>query len=362
MIKMLVAATLLGTVAPISVGASTLDDINAEEESAQKNQSELENTLNTQLAEVNKLNDEINKNETDIENQEEEIAKTADDIADKEEELADKFELAKEQARNVQLSQANQSAINMVLNAKSFSEAANLIVGLNTLFDASNDEIERVEEEAKALDELKGQQEEQKQVLAETKTSLADAKTDMNKKVQDTQELIDDNKAQLAQIYDRRAAEENRLAEAVRTKSEETKTATGQTTPTSNKNSSKRSSKKQTKTSTKQTSKQKTQSKQSSQSSKGRQITVSATAYSTNEPGMGTYTATGINLKQNPYVIAVDPSVIPLGSMVEVPGYGIRIAGDTGGAIKGKKIDIHIANLSQTHGFGRRTLTVTVLN
>ena len=39
-------------------------------------------------------------------------------------------------------------------------------------------------------------------------------------------------------------------------------------------------------------------------------------------------------------LIAVDPSVIPLGSKVWVEGYGVAIAGDTGGAIKGNKIDV----------------------
>ena len=48
---------------------------------------------------------------------------------------------------------------------------------------------------------------------------------------------------------------------------------------------------------------------------------------------------TGINLRANPNlkVIAVDPSVIPLGSKVWVEGYGYAVAGDTGGAIKGNE-------------------------
>ena len=50
----------------------------------------------------------------------------------------------------------------------------------------------------------------------------------------------------------------------------------------------------------------------------------------------------GHDLTANPNMkmIAVDPKVIPLGSKVWVEGYGEAIAGDTGGAIKGNRIDI----------------------
>src|SRR5699024_8040377 len=54
----------------------------------------------------------------------------------------------------------------------------------------------------------------------------------------------------------------------------------------------------------------------------GKTMVVEATAYSTNQPSLSDYTYTGINLRQNPNVIAVDPSVIPLGSTVYIPGYG----------------------------------------
>ena len=93
----------------------------------------------------------------------------------------------------------------------------------------------------------------------------------------------------------------------------------------------------------------------------GYYLTVEATAYSYNEPGLGYYTATGIDLRSNPTVIAVDPSVIPLGSLIEVPGYGVAIAGDTGSAIKGNKIDLHFVSVDQANQWGRRTVTIKIL-
>ncbi len=96
----------------------------------------------------------------------------------------------------------------------------------------------------------------------------------------------------------------------------------------------------------------------------GKEFYVSATAYTAHCNGCSGITATGINLRSNPglKVIAVDPSVIPLGSKVWVEGYGYAVAGDTGGAIKGMKIDLFMPTKDQAFGFGRKQVRVKVLN
>ena len=104
-----------------------------------------------------------------------------------------------------------------------------------------------------------------------------------------------------------------------------------------------------------------TQAAAASSNQGGYYLTVEATAYSYNEAGLSNYTADGTNLVNEPNVIAVDPSVIPLGSYVEIPGYGIFRAADTGGAIYGNRIDVHLVNLSDVYNFGRRTITIRVL-
>ncbi|RKQ37956.1 LysM peptidoglycan-binding and 3D domain-containing protein [Oceanobacillus halophilus] len=95
----------------------------------------------------------------------------------------------------------------------------------------------------------------------------------------------------------------------------------------------------------------------------GKTFTVEATAYTAYCNGCSGITATGINLKDNPNakVIAVDPNVIPLGSKVYVEGYGQAIAGDTGGAIKGNKIDIHVPTKDEAYNWGRRSVQVTIV-
>ena len=86
---------------------------------------------------------------------------------------------------------------------------------------------------------------------------------------------------------------------------------------------------------------------------------VEATAYSG-----GTITAMGLKAVRNPNgisTIAVDPSVIPLGSKVYIPGYGYAIASDTGGAIKGHIIDLFMNSESACINWGRRNITIYVI-
>lgn len=84
-----------------------------------------------------------------------------------------------------------------------------------------------------------------------------------------------------------------------------------------------------------------------------------ATAYS----GHST-TATGRTPVRNSggiSTIAVDPSVIPLGSKVYVEDYGYAIASDTGGAIKGNKVDLYLNSSSECNSWGRRNVNVLVI-
>lgn len=90
---------------------------------------------------------------------------------------------------------------------------------------------------------------------------------------------------------------------------------------------------------------------------------VSATGYTAYCKGCSGLTAWNeIDLRANPHlkVIAVDPSVIPLGSKVYVEGYGFAIAADKGGAIKGNKIDLFFPKTEQANQWGRKTVKIKV--
>ncbi|MFE8704023.1 ubiquitin-like domain-containing protein [Cytobacillus sp. FJAT-54145] len=90
---------------------------------------------------------------------------------------------------------------------------------------------------------------------------------------------------------------------------------------------------------------------------------VSSTAFTAHCNGCSGITSTGINLRANPNlkVIAVDPSVIPLGTKVYVEGYGYAVAGDTGSAIRGNKIDVFFATKAEAYRWGRKTVKIKIL-
>ncbi len=81
-----------------------------------------------------------------------------------------------------------------------------------------------------------------------------------------------------------------------------------------------------------------------------------ATAYTRWCTGCSGITATGRPAGRG--VVAVDPRVIPLGTRLYIPGYGFAIAGDTGGAIVGDRIDLGFDSQRQAVIFGRREVTV----
>ena len=85
----------------------------------------------------------------------------------------------------------------------------------------------------------------------------------------------------------------------------------------------------------------------------GRTLTVVATGYA-----LRGRTATGIPTAWG--VIAVDPSVIPLGTQMTVPGYGAGVAADTGSAVRGAIIDLWFPTVAQALAWGRRTVTITL--
>ena len=93
------------------------------------------------------------------------------------------------------------------------------------------------------------------------------------------------------------------------------------------------------------------------------EMVVNSTAYTASCKGCSGITRTGIDLRKNPNlkVISVDPELIPLGSKVWVEGYGEAIAGDTGGSIKGKKIDVFIPNRAKALLWGNRQVRIKII-
>ncbi|MHB0999939.1 MAG: 3D domain-containing protein [Armatimonadota bacterium] len=95
-----------------------------------------------------------------------------------------------------------------------------------------------------------------------------------------------------------------------------------------------------------------------------RSIRMIATAYDPGPRSCGKWATgrTANGMKAGYGVVAVDPRVIRLGTKLYVEGYGFCVAGDTGGAIKGNRIDLGFATYSEAIRYGRRTVSVYVLD
>lgn len=96
-------------------------------------------------------------------------------------------------------------------------------------------------------------------------------------------------------------------------------------------------------------------------------LTVEATAYTANCNGCSGFTATGLDVRNStPNIIAVDPSVIPLGKQVRMRQgstlLGVYTASDTGGAIRGNRIDVLVSSYDKAIQFGRKQVTLEILN
>lgn len=83
-----------------------------------------------------------------------------------------------------------------------------------------------------------------------------------------------------------------------------------------------------------------------------------ATAYFSGGGGLSGNGITAIGLRAKKGIVAVDPKVIPLGTKLYIPGYGEALAADTGGWVKGNRIDLVFDSLEDCYRYGRRKIKV----
>uniref|UniRef100_UPI002159133C 3D domain-containing protein n=1 Tax=Candidatus Hakubella thermalkaliphila TaxID=2754717 RepID=UPI002159133C len=93
----------------------------------------------------------------------------------------------------------------------------------------------------------------------------------------------------------------------------------------------------------------------------GKEFTMVATAYFAGGGGLNGTGITATGLRAAYGIVAVDPRVIPLGTKLYIPGYGQALAADTGGWIKGNRIDLCFNSLEEAIQWGRREVKVYVV-
>lgn len=375
-------ALLLVNVIPTTGFAATLNEIESQQNTKEKEMAEIDSQINKALTKVNEKNSELAELTTQIEVLKETVKATSVTVSEQKEVVEERLDQAKERILSMQTTEVNQNVIVSLFESESVSDLFNRAYVLVTLQSAGNEQLELAEDEKKELAELQTELENDLALLESQTEEAKEQKTELDTQIASLQKTMDENQEALNELDKQRETEETRLAEeeAKAAKAEEEKRAAEkekatQTTTTLIKTEKEAQTTQVTAASTEkvETEKQsepveptKTEAVKPAEStkkaSKGKSIVVSATGYSTKQANLSTHTATGINLVNNPMVIAVDPRVIPLGSIVEIPGYGTFIAGDTGGAIKGNKIDIHFTTVQQANNFGRKTITINILN
>lgn len=332
-----------------NVSASSLEDIQNKKNSVELEMNQLQKEVGRQLEEVSTITVALEELNNEIAAHEETISETEVEIEEQEVLVAQRFEYTAGQLQALQKNEVNSNILLTILQAESFSEVVNMIYSASVLTSASEDRLSEAQAEHDKLKDMRESLLAEKEALDAKQTEVVEKKESLDAKVADLQNLLAANKEELNKlsaeeqtIKDRQEAERKAALAAAEAKNK-AKSNDAVSTASSSVSSSSTSS-------------------SSTSSSTGSWMTVQATGYSTQQKGLSTHTATGIDLRVNPKVIAVDPRVIPLGSLVEVQGLGVYIAGDTGGAIKGNIIDIHYPTVRQALNWGRRNVKIRIIN
>ncbi len=280
-----------------------------------------------------------------------EEAKVTERVKVKEETKAEEIVKPKEEAKVQEIEKVKEEAkAQEIAKAK---EEAKVREMEKEKEEARAQEIAKAKEEAKVREMEKEKEEARAQEIAKAKEEA---------KVREMEKEKEETKAQ--EIA--KAKEEAKAREIEKAK-EEAKAKAQEIAKAKEEAQAREIEKEKEKAKAKEATKTQEVSKNNTQSAK-RELTVVATAYTADPSENGTYggrvlTAMGHDLTANPNmrIIAVDPKVIPLGSKVWVEGYGEAIAGDTGSAIKGNRIDVLMGSKSKAMNWGRQTVKVKVL-
>ncbi|QWG32044.1 3D domain-containing protein [Bacillus mycoides] len=357
--------------------------------------------------ELHNLNNTIAKNKEDqaaiqrkIDETHKQIEQKKADIVVLEDKVLARKDIMKKRMVSVQNSSNTSLVVEVVVESKNFADFIQRMNAVTTILEADKEILRLQEQDLRQIEEDKKEIDEKEASLVVDKQKLAKAQADLQdnlKKRQDNLQTVQAKYNQVAsqlnlaaeekakiesnmkavqetiareQEAARIAAEERAKAEAA-AKAEQEALAKAQAEvaekqkqekankpaePVANNNS-------------------KVEPEQPKVTAGGKEMYVHATAYTADPSengyaaGQQVYSKWGpggkpYNLTANPgmKLIAVDPSVIPLGSTVNVEGYGIAIAADTGGAIKGHKIDVLMPDKASSSNWGRKNVKVTILN
>ncbi|HBI7043005.1 TPA: hypothetical protein K8N20_000018 [Clostridium perfringens] len=391
----------------ISISATHVvfaDTVNDKKSTIQENKvkySQLDNeviSLNSQVSKLNNeiedLNAKLEDNKAKMKDTEENLKETESKVSTLKTEIDEKQSVLGKRMRAMYKSKDSMNPVVFLLKSEDLSDLItridalarvtaldkNLIQSLDEQKDSLNSDIKKLERDKAELKELKASTEESLKTLDSKKIEEQKKIDELNKQKEAVLEVIKENEMSLishsvsvinssSSINELESAVStlnqlipqlnidsvkeaaNNSVQAAKNKIESLKSEEAKKAEEAAKNNAANSSNT--------TSSNNSSSQPSSDGKYKKTLSMEATAYSG-----GTLTAMGLKPVRDPggiSTIAVDPSVIPLGSKVYIPGYGYAIASDTGGVIKGNIIDLYMNSHDECISWGRRQVTLHIV-
>ncbi|AMN32779.1 TPA: 3D domain-containing protein [Clostridium perfringens] len=391
----------------ISISATHVvfaDIVNDKKSTIQENKvkySQLDNeviSLNSQVSKLNNeiedLNAKLEDNKAKMKDTEENLKETESKVSTLKTEIDEKQSVLGKRMRAMYKSKDSMNRVVFLLKSEDLSDLItridalarvtaldkNLIQSLDEQKDSLNSDIKKLERDKAELKELKASTEESLKTLDSKKIEEQKKIDELNKQKEAVLEVIKENEMSLishsvsvinssSSINELESAVStlnqlipqlnidsvkeaaNNSVQAAKNKIESLKAEEAKKAEEAAKNNAANSSNT--------TSSNNSSSQPSSDGKYKKTLSMEATAYSG-----GTLTAMGLKPVRDPggiSTIAVDPSVIPLGSKVYIPGYGYAIASDTGGVIKGNIIDLYMNSHDECISWGRRQVTLHIV-
>ena len=388
-------------------GKGDLEEIQQERKEIQNNLSAGEQKINELYDDMKALNEEVNRLDDLLQEKEAKVEEITYEIETTKEEIytlqaeidrlnasiEERFDLLKTRASSYQKSGGLINYIEVIFDSQSFGDFISRVTAVNQVMDSDAMLMEQLEadmelveahqhstlEKLNDLDQMHEAQEAERAQIEQEKQQQETVKASLNDKRQELVAYVEQLEGEdtrlktmedtvkkeiaAAEAAERERQEEIKLAAAEKAKQEEqAQAAVVKTKSVEKKEEQKESKPVQVKKEEPAVNKPESKPTPKPSEPDNKSFTVTSTAYTADCNGCSGVTSTGIDLKANPNakVIAVDPSVIPLGSIVHVEGYGHAIAGDTGSAIRGNKIDVFVPTQKQATSWGVRTVKVTI--
>lgn len=322
-----------------------------EKQTANQEIEKIQQELNALFNDITKNKEAMAKTQLKIDATNQLIEKKKQEIVVLEDKILARKDIMKQRAVALQQNDSVNVMLNLFFESDSISDFIQRASAVSTLMDADKDILGAQKQDLQQIENDKKEIDRQEQILLEDQAELANQQQKLDQNMQKRQQSLTVMQQKYNQILKQMAlAEQEKAGVEAQLKDIQAEIKKGQET---------------SKPRTTATTKPKPSSSSDNETKraiKGKEMYVTATAYT---PGDSFHiTAAGYNIRKNPNMklIAVDPRVIKLGTKVWVEGYGIAIAGDTGGAIKGHKIDVLLPTRSKALQWGRKTVKIVVLD